>query len=187
MISDNASTCKSSAAEISQIFKSETVHGKLSGFGTVWKFIPNRVPWYGGWWERLIRHTKTSLKKILGRARIDLDMLHTVVECTDIEFTLNNRPLTYICTDEKDPKPLTPSHLLYGRRLKTLPYPSNDQSELKDSRKTLYCAYVLKRNKQQQELLQHFRTGWKKEYLTSLREFYRASGNNLQRIKTGDS
>ncbi|XP_063416882.1 uncharacterized protein LOC134699206 [Mytilus trossulus] len=167
MISDNASTYKSAATEISQIFKSETVHGKLSELGTVWKFIPSRAPWYGGWWERLIGLTKTSLKKTLGRACIDLDMLHTVV--TEIECTLNDRPLTYISTDEKDPEPLTPSHLMYGRRLKTLPYPSNDNSEFKDTRKTLTCAHALKRNKQQQELLQHFRTRWKKEYLTSLR------------------
>ncbi|XP_063418336.1 uncharacterized protein LOC134700764 [Mytilus trossulus] len=145
MISDNASTYISAATEIAKIFKSETVHGKLSELGTVWKFIPSRAPWYGGWWERLIGLTKTSLKKTLGRACIDLDMLHTVV--TEIECTLNDRPLTYISTDEKDPEPLTPSHLMYGRRLKTLPHPSNDHSEFKDTRKTLTCAHALKHKK----------------------------------------
>ncbi|XP_071169838.1 uncharacterized protein [Mytilus edulis] len=103
MISVNASTYK--------IFKSETMHGKLSEFGTVSKFIPSRASWYGGWWERLIGLTKTSLKKTLGRACIDLNMLHTVI--TEIECTLNDRPFS---ADEKDPEPLTTSHLLYGRR-----------------------------------------------------------------------
>ena len=115
MLSDNASTYKSAAAEITRLFNSKMVHGKLREHGTVWKFIPNRALWYGGWWERLIGLTKNLLKKTLGRAFIDFDTLHTIV--TEIECTLNDRPLTYISTDDKDPEPLTPSHLLYGRRL----------------------------------------------------------------------
>ena len=35
-------------------------------------------------------------------------------------------------------------------------------------------------------LLNHFQTRWKNEYLTSLREFHRAQGNNNQAVKVGD-
>ena len=35
-------------------------------------------------------------------------------------------------------------------------------------------------------LIEHFLTRWKHEYLTSLREFHRVSGNNIQRVKLGD-
>ena len=38
----------------------------------------------------------------------------------------------------------------------------------------------------QNHLLEHFRTRWRNEYLTSLREFHRATGNNIQTIKKGD-
>jgi hypothetical protein len=28
-----------------------------------WKFIAPRIPWWGGWWERLVGSTKSGLKK----------------------------------------------------------------------------------------------------------------------------
>ena len=37
----------------------------------------------------------------------------------EIELILNNRPLTYIF-DELTKEPLTPNHLLYGRKLNEL-------------------------------------------------------------------
>ena len=73
---------------------------------------------------RVVGASKNSLKKTLGRALIYFDMLYNIV--TENECTLNDRPLKYISTDENDPKPLTPSYLLYRRRLKTLPYQSKD-------------------------------------------------------------
>ena len=40
--------------------------------------------------------------------------------------------------------------------------------------------------KVQSLLLKQFWTGWKREYFTSLREFHRTTGNNKQKIATGD-
>jgi len=39
----------------------------------------------------------------------------------EIESILNNRPLTYVNSDVKDPQPLTQSHLFYGSKF---PIPS---------------------------------------------------------------
>lgn len=98
----------------------EKLHQKLAEYGVEWKFIPSRAPWYGGWWERLIGLNKTSLLKVFGRSKINMDTLHNIV--TEIEAMLNDRPLIYILTDPHDLQPLTPFHLLYGRRLTSLPY-----------------------------------------------------------------
>ena len=69
-----------------------------------------------------------SLKKVLGRANISLLMLETLA--TEIEALLNDRPLTYVSTDVQDAEPLTPAHLLYGRKIITLPYEHDELEDL---------------------------------------------------------
>ena len=93
----------------------------------------------------------------------------------EIEAVLNDRPLTYISEDSQDPEPLTPSHLLYGRRITRLPY-----EHITDVHDTDYgdTSDISKRTRTLAHLLEHFRNRWKCEYLTSLREFHKASGHN---------
>jgi len=47
----------------------------MSAIGIKWKFILEKYPWWGGFWERLVRTTKTALKKTFGNARVDLESL----------------------------------------------------------------------------------------------------------------
>jgi len=56
----------------------------------------------------------------LGRAFTTLDSLQTLI--VEIENILNNRPLTTVPTDINDPDPITPAHLLYGRKIVCVPY-----------------------------------------------------------------
>ena len=48
----------------------------------------------------------------------EFDEMHTVI--TEIEATLNSRLLTYIDVEDIN-EALTPSHLMHGKRLLTLP------------------------------------------------------------------
>ncbi|XP_053403136.1 uncharacterized protein LOC123560655 [Mercenaria mercenaria] len=183
MISDNASTYVAASNHIQRLFESKTVQDALSMKGTQWKFIPKRAPWYGGWWERLIGLTKSTLKKILGRSYISFDALQTVV--TEIEAVMNDRPLTYVTSSSSDPEPLTPAHLLYGRRLTTLPYQkSTDDSAMNTN---LNSGVDLSRQARlQQKVVHHFRDRWRHEYLTALREHHQTTGINEQKINVGD-
>lgn len=179
MLSDNGTTFKAAAERITRSNRQNMIKDRLADNGTEWKFIPIRAPWFGGFWERLIGLSKKAIKATLGKACVTLDMLTTIV--TEIEGTLNDRPITYISTNIKDPKPLTPSHLLYGRRLDTLSGSENDISGCENQH------LKLNRNLQRQfALIEHFRTRWKHEYLTSLREYHRTSGRNEQTIQIGD-
>lgn len=120
---------------------------------------------------------------MLGKAYVCLDTLNTVV--TEVEAIINDRPLTYVSSDGRDPESLCPSHLLHGRRLTCLPYPNElriDSLEGCENSRSDICRSA----EQKRLLIQHFWKRWTQEYLTSLREFHRKSGSNKQFIKIGD-
>ena len=58
-----------------------------------------RAPWWGGFWERLIRSIKRCLKKCIGRANLTFEQLRTML--VEIEAVINARPLTYVCDDQE--------------------------------------------------------------------------------------
>ena len=66
----------------------------------------------------MVGSVKRCLRKVLGNARLSFDELLTVL--TEVEATLNSRPLTYDY-DTPGEEVLTPTHLIYGRRLTSLP------------------------------------------------------------------
>eukprot|EP00795_Rhopilema_esculentum_P010045 gene10045-18683_t len=65
----------------------------------------------------MIGMVKITLKKTLGLANLTVSELQEVL--LDIEFCLNNRPLTYQ-TDQLDDEVLTPNHLVHGWRIKPI-------------------------------------------------------------------
>ena len=178
-MSDNGTTFTAAANTLHNLMRSATLQDVLHNQGTEWRFIPKRAPWFGGWWERLIGLTKTTIKKVLGRSFVSYEILHTLV--TEIEGVMNDRPLTYVTSDAADPDPLTPAHLLYGRRITTLPHRDDEPEPQMTTQSD-----VTKRARFQTQLINHFRERWRHEYLTSLRQYHQTTGNNKQTIKVGD-
>ena len=84
-----------------------------------WKFILERTPHRGGFYERINRSLKEPLRKILGRARLNYTEMYSLL--TDIEASLNQRPLTYLGSDPRNLQAITPAHLALGHALQTLP------------------------------------------------------------------
>ena len=122
-----------------------------------------RAPWWGGLFERLVQSVKRCLKKALGKSRLSLNEITTsIVETGNV---LNCRPLTYIYTDEAQ-EALTPSHLIYGRRLLSLPSLGQNLNIKEDNNSELLQC-------RKNYLLTLLRNYWKRfhgEYLKELRE-----------------
>ena len=120
LISDNAKTFKSSCKEIRKITRAKEVWRFLKNKRIVWNFIIELVlaPWWGGYCERLVQSIKRPLKKVLGRSTLNFDELNTVL--VETESVINSRPITHVCDDEgSNSYPLTPSDVIYGRRIST--------------------------------------------------------------------
>ena len=176
MISDNASTYEAAADELKHLLNSEEgswssrhnveIHSQKSAMA--WRFL-GEIDWTNK--DCNEEDTQESPCKPWSTA-----VLQTIV--IEVELILNDRPLTYFSDDIRDPEPLTPSHLLHGRRMNSLLHESVSVEDIQDapySEKT----HLSKAVKDQSLLLSHFNTRWKREYLTSLREFCCTSVLNL--------
>ena len=119
----------------------------------------------------MVRCTKGCLKKTLGSARLTYEELLTVP--TEVDGVLNSIPLTYVYGDNIE-EPLTPSHLMIGRRLlyrnlNTPPAGGSCSSSVTE---------IARRAKYLKLLLDHFWNRWQKEYLTELCQFHQYAVNN---------
>ena len=104
----------------------------------------------------------------------------------EVEAVLNSRPLlTYLYSEDVE-EPLTPSHLLIGKRLLTLPNIYLNSEVPGSSQES-----VTKRAKYRQSMADHVWRRWRKEYLLELREHSEhhrlvTRKLNVEPIKIGD-
>ena len=100
----------------------------------------------------------------------------------EIECLLNARPITYVYDDtEAISFPLTPSQLIYGRRITASP--NTQHHEVVSTHKSF-----TKRLRHHKQLLERFAKQWRDEYLLSLREnsYPKQKANRESNIAVGD-
>ena len=166
MVSDNGKTFKAAAKAMQDV---------------KWIFNVPKAPWWGGVFERLVRSVKRCLKKMLGQAKLSYDELLTAL--VEVEMVLNSHPLTVVSTEDVE-EPLTPSHLIVGRRLMDVPEPhcpEPDEFEVN-------CDTITKRARHLRTTINQFWQRWRKEYLVGLREMHSQCKKNSHapRIAVGD-
>ena len=145
----------------------------------VWKFILERSPWWGGFYERLISIVKSSLKKVLWKAYLSYLELYTVL--TEIENVLNSRPLTYL-SGETFCESLTPFHMIYGKSFNgRCEIDINDR--VKDDDLRIRAKYT-------EMVLQHFYNRFYKEYMLAMLEQHslqtKRNSNNQIKLRIGE-
>jgi hypothetical protein len=103
---------------------------------------------------------------MIGQVKLEM---HTAI--VEIEAIINSRPLAFLNSDNTE-EPLTPSHLLVGRRILSLPdnltyfEPEDENFEVTDES-------LQRRAKHLNSVLNHFWKRWSKEYLLELRDAHR--------------
>ena len=118
ILSDNGKTFRAASKYIKAVFADHVIEEYLAGLGCAWIFNVEYATWWGGAFERMVKSTKRCLRKMIGRAQLTLDELLTAI--VEIKAVINSRPLSYISGEDVE-EPLTPSHLLVGRRILSLP------------------------------------------------------------------
>ncbi|XP_021965751.1 uncharacterized protein LOC110860944 [Folsomia candida] len=120
-----------------------------------WIFNPPSAPWWGGWWERLIRSIKDLLKRMLGHSKLNYYELETFI--CEAEGVMNGRPLTHVSEDQEDLIPLTPSMFLQDVTTVELP-----------EMEVLNSNGLHKKYRELTALREELRSRFRKEYLSLL-------------------
>lgn len=156
-----------------QKLRMDEVISKMSGEGMTWKKIPPGAPQMGGAWERLVKTVKIALYAVLKERVPTEETLHTLL--TEVEHTVNSRPLTTVSVDPTEEESLTPNHFLLGKSNGAPIVGTFEDITLVG--KTDWRAA--------QRLADHFWNRWLKEYLPELLPRRMNNGEKSQ-LRIGD-
>ena len=115
VITDNGTNFEKAHKEMERwwkVLKSDKVRDYAAIKQMRWHFNPPAAPWWGGFFERMLRSIKEPLRKVFSKALMTEEELSTAL--CEVEALVNSRPLTYISDDEII---LTPAHLMIGKDL----------------------------------------------------------------------
>ena len=137
----------------------DKILGQFGPLTPEWRFIAPNSPWWGGWWERLVRSVKSALRKTVGGNCLTRAELETTLH--EIEACINSRPLTFVSDDPDQEKPSTPSHFLLG-------HDGHYLSERSEPAPIETADDVRRRFDLRQSVVDKFWIVWSSEYLRNL-------------------
>ena len=116
IFSDNGTNFVGAERELTQeiqAINSNKLRNEMLVAAIEWSFNPPHAPHMGGAWERLVRSVKELLRHLVGDRLLTDEELQSFF--CEAEKILNDRPLTRMGSDARDPTPLTPSDMLLLR------------------------------------------------------------------------
>ncbi|XP_075167480.1 uncharacterized protein LOC142239573 [Haematobia irritans] len=161
---DNATNFVGASRNLKEIQEEfEAKKKAITSFGASYKveftFIPPRAPHFGGLWEAAVKQAKHLLLRTVGNAMLSAEEMCTML--AEVEAVLNSRPIAPMSSDPNDGEALTPSHLLIGDGLRSLP-PGSD-ADVSDNK-----LKYLKRWQMLCTLKQRFWRTWSRDYVLGL-------------------
>ena len=136
--SDNANTFKGAEKDLKfylELMNTEEFTSILSVEEIKWKYICEGSPWWGGFYERLMKTIKTPLKKILGKSRMHNDEMATVLK--EVEAQVNSRPLCSPSDEPSEQNYLTPACFLIKKTTFNLPMKPRKKKKSKSTQSEL--------------------------------------------------
>jgi hypothetical protein len=131
ILSDNALQFKKSAKIIRQLWGRKTGDELMKGLTKLfaeknieWENIPERSPWAGGFYERLVGLVKRAVKKVLWKTTMIQDQFVTLIH--EIEGVINSRPLVSVSGECVS---LTPADFLAPGSTLNLPPQDREREE----------------------------------------------------------
>lgn len=162
LYSDNAKTFKGGGRLFNRLVLCKDYQDRYGPSNMKLKTIPPFSPWYGGAWERCIRTIKNCLYKVVGRENLNYFSLLTII--SDIQRSVNNRPLTYISSADKDVTAITPNMFLRPNKCPGLLFRLDEEApSVPLGRSELIRTLQLR-----DQCLSRFNELWYKEYLLEL-------------------
>ncbi|GAB6024610.1 hypothetical protein CHUAL_014256 [Chamberlinius hualienensis] len=151
------------------------LHSYLFQNNITFYFNSPKAPWWGGFWERMVRTLKNTLRMTIGKRVLPFDDFQTFL--CEVEATINDRPLCVLTDDPSSPDILTPSMLMNGRLYGHLP-PIPDEACKKDE---LQRSLTYRRR-----MLTNYLNVWKKEYILQLRTIQQSTSQASTQLKADD-
>ena len=108
--SDNAKSFIAGVNHISTVFASQKFKEAFEIYNIKHVTKPLYAPWIGAVWEKMIKTVKICLQKTIGRLKPTYFRLLTIL--SDIQHTVNSRPLTYHYSSEDGLDTITPNSFL---------------------------------------------------------------------------
>ncbi|KHJ87513.1 integrase core domain protein [Oesophagostomum dentatum] len=162
---------------VTSMAEQENIHRFMATREISWSKITPYAPWQGGFYERLIQSVKRSLYKSIGLKLLSEDDLRTVL--TEIEASLNTRPLTYIETEKEEIPIIRPidfiqKDMIITRECEVTTEDDDDSYLPPDERAQLKTRLQAEKALQTSiQITEKFWDIWQKNYLTALRETHR--------------
>ncbi|XP_055622946.1 uncharacterized protein LOC129766440 [Toxorhynchites rutilus septentrionalis] len=113
---------------VDKLLNKEAIIKEFLGYEIAWSFNPPASPHMGGSWERMIRSVKSNLMSLEIPRKPSDEVLRNAL--TEIEGSLNARPLTHVPIEDHAAPALTPNHILLGSSNGTKPLTFLDDSSV---------------------------------------------------------
>ncbi len=167
LYSDNSKTFEFAATHLKNIRHYKHVNDYLNGHHITWKFSPSLAPWWGGFWERMVKNMKHHFNTAVGVKFLDYQQFEVILK--EIQYVMNIRPLTYL--NQEEGYTLTPFQLLTGRKPSRTEFDVEETEDNED-----YSGHATPQRLSNTELirreqLEEWWIQWQEDYLDAIKKF----------------